>query len=142
LTELLQYNAGVETCSMSEAGKDGGTMQPRVTDVERVKKQVRKLAAGKVLWGDASEACLELGRLECCQVRIAAGYGQLSTEPQPIPCDQFIWILDGHADIYDAAGTETRISQGESTVLYGGEAYRLEFPQLSLYLLVEPEGDA
>jgi hypothetical protein len=142
LTELLQYNAGVETCGMSGAGKDGGTMQPRVTDVERVKKQVRKLAAGKVLWGDASEACLELGRLECCQVRIAAGYGQSSTEPQPIPCDQFIWILDGHADIYDAAGTETRISQGESTVLFSGEAYRLVFPQLSLYLLVEPEGDA
>jgi len=96
----------------------------------------------KCSWGDASEACLELGRLECCQVRIAAGYGQMSTEPQPIPCDQFIWILDGHADIYDATGTETRISQGESTVLYGGEAYRLVFPQLSIYLLVEPEGDA
>jgi uncharacterized cupin superfamily protein len=127
---------------MSPVDEDGDTMRPKVNDVERVKKQVRKLAAGKVLWGDASEACLELGRMECCQVRIAAGYGQLSEEPQPIPCDQFIWILDGHAEIYDAAGTETRISQGESTVLRRGEAYRLVFPQLSLYLLVEPEGAA
>ncbi len=113
-------------------------MQPRVTDVERVKKQVRKLAAGKVLWGDAADVCLDLARLEGCQVRVAAGYGQLSEEPQPILSDQFIWILDGYAEIHTEDGTETRISQGESTVLQRGKAYRLLFPQLSLYLLVEP----
>jgi hypothetical protein len=113
-------------------------MQPRVTDVERVKKQVRKLAAGRVLSGDAADVCLELARLEGCEARIAAGYGQLSAEPEPIPCDRFIWILDGYTEIQTSAGAETRISQGESTVLHGGEAYRLVFPTLTLYLLVEP----
>jgi len=117
-------------------------MQPRITDVERVKKQVRKLAAGKVLWGDAADVCLDLARLEGCQVRVVAGYGQLSEEPQKLPYDQFLWILDGYAEIQTAAGAETRISQGESTVLHSGEAYRLFFPQLTLYLLVEPGGDA
>jgi hypothetical protein len=117
-------------------------MQPRITDVERVKKQVRKLAAGKVLWGDAADVCLDLARLEGCQVRVVAGYGQLSEEPQKLQCDQFIWILDGYAEIHTPAGEETRISQGESTVLFAGEAYRLSFPQLTLYLLVEPGGDA
>jgi hypothetical protein len=117
-------------------------MQPRVTDVERVKKQVRKLAAGKVLSGDAADVCLELARLDSCQVRIAAGYGQLTTKLQPIRRDQFIWLLDGYAEIHTGAGIQARISQGESTILHGGEAYRLVFPQLTLYLLVEPgEGD-
>jgi hypothetical protein len=117
-------------------------MQPRITDVELVKKQVRRLAAGKVLAGDAADVCLELGRLQGCQVRIAAGYGQLSKEPQPIPRDQLIWILDGYAEIHTAAGIEIRISQGESTVLHRREGYRLVFPQLTLYLLVEPGGAA
>ena len=117
-------------------------MQPRITDVERVKKQVRKLAAGKVLWGDTADVCLDLAQLEGCQVRVVAGYGQLSEEPQKLPCDQFIWILDGYAEIHTAAGAETRISQGESTVLVAGEAYRFSFPTLTLYLLVEPAGDA
>jgi hypothetical protein len=117
-------------------------MQPRITDVERVKKQVRKLAAGKVLWGDAADVCLDLAQLDGCQVRVVAGYGQLSGEPQKLPCDQFIWILDGYAEIHTAAGAEIRISQGESTVLLAGEAYSLSFPQLTLYLLVEPGGDA
>ena len=116
-------------------------MQPRVTDVERVKKQARKLAAGRVLSGDSADVCLELGRLEGCQARIAAGYGELSKEPQPIPRDRFIWILDGYAEIDTGAGWETRISQGECTVLRGGQAYRLVFPTLTLYLMVEP-GDA
>lgn len=113
-------------------------MQPRVTDVERVKSQVRKLAAGRVLSGDAADVCLELAELEGCQARIAAGYGELSKEPQPIPRDRFIWILDGYAEIQTGADQEIRISQGESTVLRRGEAYRLVFPTLTLYLMVEP----
>ena len=117
-------------------------MQPRVTDVERVKNQVRKLAAGRVLSGDGADVCLDLARIEGCQTRIAAGYGELSQEPQPIPRDRFIWILDGYADIHTAAGRETRVSQGESTVLHGGEAYRLVFPTLTLYLMVEPGEEA
>ena len=117
-------------------------MQPRITDMERVKRQVRKLAAGKVLWGDAADVCLDLAQLEGCQVHVVAGYGQLSEEPQKLASDQFIWILDGYAEIHTAAGAETRISQGESTVLLAGEAYRLSFPQLTLYLLVESGGDA
>ena len=117
-------------------------MQPRVTDVERVKKQVRKLAAGRVLSGDGADVCLELARIEGCQTRIAAGYGELSKEPQPIPRDRFIWILDGYAEIHSGAGRETRISQGESTVLHGGEEYRFVFPTLTLYLMVEPGEEA
>ena len=117
-------------------------MQPRITDVERVKKQVRKLAAGKVLWGDAADVCLDLAQLKGCQVRVVAGYGRLSEEPQKLASDQFIWILDGYAEIHTAAGAEMRISQGESTVLLAGEAYRFFFPQLTLYLLVESGGDA
>ena len=113
-------------------------MHPRVTDVERVKKQVRKLAAGRVLSGDGADVCLDLARLEGCQARIAAGYGELSKEPQLMPYDRFIWILDGYAEIDTGAGWGTRISQGESTVLHGGEAYRLVFPTLTLYLMVEP----
>lgn len=113
-------------------------MQPRVTDVERVKKQVRKLAAGRVLSGDGADVCLELARIEGSQTRIAAGYGELSKEPQPIPRDRFIWILDGYAEIHTGAGGQVRISQGESTILHGGEAYRLVFPTLTLYLMVEP----
>ena len=110
--------------------------------MERVKKQVRKLAAGRVLSGDSADVCLDLARLEGCQARVAAGYGELSKEPQPIPRDRFIWILDGYAEIYTGAGRETRVSQGESTVLYGGEAYRLVFPTLTLYLMVEPGEEA
>ena len=117
-------------------------MPPKITDVERIKKQVRKLAAGKVLWGDTADVCLELARLEGCQVRVAAGYGQLSEGPQPNPCDQFIWILDGYAEIHMEGGAVTRISQGESTILQKDEAYQLLFPQLTLYLLVEPTEDA
>ena len=113
-------------------------MQPRVTDVERVKKQVRKLAAGRVLSGDGADVCLDLARLEGCQARIAAGYGELSKEPRPIPQDRFIWILDGYAEIDTGADWGTRISQGESTILHAGQAYRLVFPTLTLYLLVEP----
>ena len=142
LAKVLKYNAGVDTAKLDTSQEDGGFMPPKIKDVERVKKQVRKLAAGKVLWGDAADVCLDLAQLEGCQVRVAAGYGQLSEGPQPNPCDQFIWILDGYAEIHVEDGVVTRISQGESTILQRDEAYQLLFPQLTLYLLVEPTEDA
>lgn len=114
-------------------------MPPRVTDVERLKKKVRKMAAGRVLSGDSTDVCLDLVRMAGCRARIAAGYGSLSDSPQALPQDRMIWILDGFAQVHDASGQITHISQGESTVLMGEQAYRLVFPQLSLYLLVEPE---
>lgn len=112
-------------------------MQRMVTDVERLKKQVRKLAAGQVLSGGGADVCLDLARLEGCRASIAAGYGPLSKAPQPSSCDRLIWILDGYAEIHDSAGKVSNISQGESTVLAGGQAYRLVFPQLTIYLRVE-----
>jgi hypothetical protein len=111
-----------------------------VTDVERLKAKVRKMAAGRVLTGDRTDVCLDLARLDGCQARIAAGYGALSKEPRTIPRARLIWILDGHAEVYDAAGRVTYVRQGESTVLSGGNAYRLVFPQLSIYLDVEAGG--
>ncbi len=112
-------------------------MQRMVTDVERLKKQVRKLAAGKVLAGGGADVCLDLATLKGCRASIAAGYGPLSKAPQPIPCDRLIWILDGYAEIHDSNGKVSDISQGESAVLAGGRAYRLVFPQLTIYLRVE-----
>ena len=112
-------------------------MQPKVTDVERLKKQVRKLAAGKVLSGDGGEICLDLARMDGCTACIAAGYGSSGQTPQSIPRNRLIWILDGYVEIYDTAERVTHISQGESTVLAGGQAYRLVFPQLTIYLGVE-----
>ncbi len=117
-------------------------MQPRVTDVERLKKQVRKLAAGRVLAGDSADVCLELGQMAGCQTRVAAGYGSLSKTPQPAARDRLIWILDGYAEIHDASGQVTNISQGESTVLVSGQAYRIVFPQLTIYVSVEAAGNA
>ncbi len=117
-------------------------MQSKVTDVERLKKQVRKLAAGQVLSGGRADVCLDLGKMDGCQARIAAGYGPLSKIPQPIPRDRLVWILDGYAEIQDNAGRVTNISQGESTILSAGRAYRLVFPQLTIYLSVEATGEA
>ena len=113
-------------------------MQPRVTDVERLKKQVRKMAAGRVLAGDSADVCLEMAPMAGCRVRIAAGYGSLSQEPQAVAHDRLIWMLDGFVQVHDASGRVTDVSQGESLVLAGKQAYRLVFPQLSLYLQVEP----
>jgi hypothetical protein len=113
-------------------------VQPKITDAERIKKTVRKMAAGRVLAGDRTDVCLDLAHMKGCQVRIAAGYGSLSDSPQAQPRDRMIWMLDGFAQVYDTAGQITHVSQGESIVLAGGQAYRLVFPQLSLYLLVEP----
>ena len=112
-------------------------MQQRVTDVERLKKQVRKLAAGKVLSGGGADVCMDLARMEGCRASIAAGYGPLSKAPQPTPGDRLVWILDGYAEIHDSAGKVSNISQGESIFLAGGQAYRLVFPQLTIYLRVE-----
>jgi hypothetical protein len=117
----------------------GGTVQPNVMDVEGLKKQARKLAAARVLAGDSADVTLDLGQLRGCQVRIAAGYGSLSRAPEAIVQDRLIWILDGYAEIEDAAGRVTNVSQGESIVLSGGKAYRLVFPHLSIYLRVEAE---
>lgn len=38
----------------------GGSVQPKVIDVEQIKKQVRKMAAGRVLAGQAAEVGLDL----------------------------------------------------------------------------------
>ena len=112
-------------------------MQRKVTDVERLKKQVRKLAAGQVLSGGGADVCLDLARLEGCRASIVAGYGPLSSALQALPRDRLIWILDGYAEIHDSAGKVSNISQGESIFLAGGQAYRLVFPQLTIYLRVE-----
>lgn len=112
-------------------------MQPKITDVERLKKQVRKLVAGQVLSGGSANVCLELGEMRGCGARIAAGYGALSQAPEAVVPDRLIWILEGHLSIESSAGQITDISQGESTVLTGGVAYRLICPQLTIYLLVE-----
>lgn len=115
-------------------------MQLNVTDVEELKKKARKLAAARVLAGDSADVCLDLGQLRGCQARMAAGYGPLSREPEPISRDRLIWILDGYAEIQDATGEVTNVSQGESIILSGGKEYRLVFPQLAIYLRVEAEG--
>ena len=115
-------------------------MQLRVTDVERLKTKVRRLAAGRVLGGDEGGVCLDLAQLGACRASIAAGYGSEKGTQQAVAEDRLIWILDGFAQVHDAAGKVTHLSQGESTVLKGGVAYRLVFPQLSLYLLVESRG--
>ena len=94
-------------------------MRLKVTDVERLKKQVRRLAAGQVLSGDRAEVCLELAQIDGCQVRIVAGYGTPSTTPQPIVRDRLIWILDGFAEVHHSSGRVTNVSQGESTILSG-----------------------
>jgi len=133
----------VETEGIHAIGiASGGTVKPQVTDVEHLKKQVRKLAAGRVLAGESADVCLELGQMAGCQVRVAAGYGSLSQTPQPTARDRLIWILDGYAEIHDAAGQVTNISQGESTILTGGQAYRLVFPQLTIYVSVEAVANA
>jgi hypothetical protein len=116
-------------------------MQPKVIDVEQLKKQVRRLAAGRVLSGDSASVGLDLARTHGFQACIKAGYGELSTAPETIARDRLLWILDGYAEIYDTNGKMTAISQGESTVLAGGASYRFNFPHLTLYLSVEAESE-
>lgn len=114
-------------------------MQPTVRDVEQLKKQVRKMAAGRVLSGDQADVGLKIAKMDGCRVCIAAGYGSLSQTPTASPRDRLIWILDGYAQVHTAGGRVTDLSQGESAVLAGGMAYRLVFPKLTIYLSVEPE---
>jgi hypothetical protein len=116
-------------------------MASKVTDVEQIKKQVRKMAAGRVLVGDSADVHLDLGHAGTCPVRVAAGYGPLSKAPEPLLHDRLIWILDGFVEISSASGGVLTVSQGESIVLRGSTAYRLVFPQLTIYLSVEG-GDA
>jgi hypothetical protein len=111
----------------------------RITDVERLKNKARKMAAGRVLVGEAADICLDLARSGGYRASIAAGYGSLSEAAQTIRTDRLIWILDGHAELHPATGATTYLSQGESTVLKAGSAFRLVFPQLSIYLSVEAE---
>jgi hypothetical protein len=106
--------------------------------VEQLKKSVRKMAAGRVLVGQRADVGLDLGQLNGCRARILAGYGSLSKAPETVAHDRLLWILDGHGQVLDSTGLVTELSQGESTVLAGGAAYRLVFPHLTLYLLVEP----
>lgn len=113
--------------------------QPKVIDVERLKKKVRKMAAAKVLAGDSADACLSLGRMDGCQVHVRAGFGPQSKSPRPLPQDRLIWVLDGSVEIEDPAGRVTHVSQGESTVLRSGAAYRFTFPTLCLYLSIDAE---
>ena len=95
------------------------------------------MAARHVLAGEGAGVCLDLAPLHGCRACIAAGYGALSETPQPVARDRLIWILDGYVEVHTDDGAVTDISQGESTVLAGGVPYRLVFPQLALYLLVE-----
>lgn len=112
-------------------------MKPKVTDVEQLKKQVRKMAAGRVLAGEAAEIGLDLVRVGDCQARIQAGYGQVSKPAQTPPRDRFVWVLDGLVEVHDAGGHVATVSQGEALALPGSRPYRLVFPSLTLYLYLE-----
>ncbi len=112
-------------------------MQPKVIDVEQLKKQVRKMAAGRVLAGETADVSLDLAHVGDCQARIQAGYGQVSKPAQTPPRDRFLWVLDGVVEVYDASGHVATISQGEGAALTAAKPYRLVFPNLSLYLYLE-----
>lgn len=116
-------------------------MRPKIEDVERLKKTVRKMAAGRVLSGDSADPFLDLAQMEGCQVRIAAGYGS-SPVAESLARERLLWILDGSVDIQDSSGQVTTVSQGQSTLLPAGVPFRLAFPHLTLYLSVEAKGDA
>lgn len=118
----------------------GGMVKPRIIDVEQVKKKVRKMAAGRVLSGQAAEVGLDLARVGGCQARILAGYGQVSKPAQDPPRDRFLWVLDGLVEVYDAGGHVASISQGEGATLAGTKPYRLVFPKLTLYLYLDAAG--
>jgi len=115
-------------------------MELRVSDVEQLKKRARKQAAAAVFSGGTADLAVDLGPLQGCRASIKAGYGPLTVEPVAATGDRLVWLLEGHAEIESPSGLITHLSQGESTVLTGGFAYRLEFPTLSLYLCVEAGG--
>lgn len=110
----------------------------RITDVELLKKQARRTAAGRVLAGEPADVGLDMGQMEGCRVRIAAGYGQHTKTPQLLERDRLLWILDGLVEVHEPGDTVTTLSQGESAVLVGGRSYRLVFPSMTIYLCVEP----
>jgi mannose-6-phosphate isomerase-like protein (cupin superfamily) len=114
-------------------------VQQKVIDVEQLKKQVRKIAAGRVLAGQMAEVGQDLARIGGCQARIQAGYGQVSKPAQTPPRDRFLWILDGLVEVHDAGGHVVTVSQGEGITLPGTKPYRLRFPNLTLYLYLEAE---
>lgn len=105
-----------------------------ISDVEVVKKRVRKMAAGKVLAGGSADVCLELGSVGGAPVRIAGGYGPLDDAPRPVAQDWLIWVLDGHVEVHTPDGNVTDVRSGESTVLAQGTLCRVVFPQLTIYL--------
>jgi hypothetical protein len=112
-------------------------VQPNVIDVEHLKSRVRKMAAGRVLAGQAAEVGLDLANVGECRARIQAGYGQVSYPAQAPPRDRFLWVLDGLVEVYDAGGRVATISQGEALALAEAKPYRLVFPSLTLYLYLE-----
>jgi len=114
-------------------------VRPEIKDVERLKKTVRKMAAGRVLSGDSADPFLDLAQMDGCQVRIAAGYGS-SPAAEPLARERLLWILEGSVDIQDPSGQVTTVSQGQSTLLPAGVPFRLAFPHLTLYLTVEAKG--
>lgn len=115
-------------------------MQLEIKDVERLKKTVRKMAAGRVLSGDSADPFLDLAPMNGCQVRIAAGYGS-GPAPEPLARQRLLWILEGSVDIQDPSGQVTTVSQGQSALLPARVPFRLTFPHLTLYLAVEEKGD-
>jgi hypothetical protein len=116
-------------------------VQLRVTDVERLKIKVRKMAAGHVLVGDSADACLDIAAIDGCRAQIIAGYGTLTQTRLSAKRDRLIWLLDGYVEIHETDGQVTHVRQGESTVLKENSAYKLVFPTLSLYLSVEAAAD-
>jgi hypothetical protein len=113
----------------------------RVTEVEQLKKKVRKMAAGRVLVGDSVDASLDIAAIDGCRAQIVAGYGTLTQTRLSAKKDRLIWLLDGYAEIHGTDGQVTHVRQGESTVLRGNTAYKLVFPTLSLYVSVKATED-
>jgi hypothetical protein len=139
---IIMALSRVRSCPCPQCGVvpdvfKGGIVQPDVINVEHVKTQVRKMAAGRVLAGQAAEVGLDLARVGDCRACIEAGYGQVSKPAQTPPRDRFLWVLDGLVEVYDAGGRVATISQGESLALAGAKPYRLVFPSLTLYLYLE-----
>ena len=111
----------------------------RITDVERLKKSVRQMAAGAVLSGDGADVCQSLAHVDGCRICLSAGYGTPDTNPQKSSRDRLVWILEGYVDVQGPNGEAFSLSQGDSTVLRGTAEYSLTFPNLTIYLSVEAE---
>ena len=129
------YAAGLGTFGLCDG------LITQVGKAVRVGSVVAQVAvpASKRPYGDHQAYC---NHDKGCRACIVAGYGPLSRAPEAVPHDRLLWILDGYGQVHDSAGRVTDLSQGESTILTGGAAYRLVFPNLTLYLLIEPEASA